>query len=236
MRSNRWESESGPACSNPTSSNNSPNLTFNPPIRAALLEQAIRNTQPQTKPLIELIDGLPLVKFDGGRVVAFRHDWLLRSILRAAEKAGYRSWWLAEHVAESVTTYLRLRCEDSVVALPRLEKAVVSVLQVIGYAEIASRFVPDPPIIQVSLPQLAIEAGAGFELSFFQLLRHRLHQLCSEDIHYIELVGLQPCVKFLCARKAWSRDCTMLQEEIVAFVREQLRAAPLRHEIVFALS
>lgn len=174
--------------------------------------------------MIELLDDLPLIEFQTGRVVAFRRDWLLGSILRAAESAGYKSWWLAEHVAESVTAYLRLRWEENIVSVPRLEKAVRSVLQVIGYAEVATHFVPDPPILQLSLPALAREAGSGFELTFFYLLDRRLEELCAEEIRQIELLGLQPCVKFLKAKKLWSRDCAILQEEIVAFVRQKLRA------------
>ncbi len=38
--------------------------------------------------MIALADGLPLVRFDSGEVSAFRRDWLLRSLARAAERAG----------------------------------------------------------------------------------------------------------------------------------------------------
>lgn len=186
--------------------------------------------------MISLADDLPLVKFDGGRVVAFRRDWLLRSILRAAEHAGYREWWLADHVTESITTYLRLRCEENVVAVPRLEKAVQSVLQVIGYAEVATHFVPDPPIVEISLHEMALAAGSGFELSFFHLLARRLRSVGTEDVRHVELLGLFPCVKFLKSRRIWNHGCRALQEEIVHFVRQHLETLSPDREILFALS
>ena len=97
----------------------------------------------------------------------------MRSLVQAAQKAGYPQWWLAEQVAESVTCYLRSRFDDPVVALPKLTKAVQAVLQVIGYAEVAKHFVPGPPPVKISLPEIVREAGPGYELAFFGLFGGR---------------------------------------------------------------
>ena len=110
--------------------------------------------------MIALRDGLPLLQFEGGRIVAFERGWLVASLQTAAHKAGYPQWWLAEHVTESIATYLSLRYEENVVGMPRLAKAVEAVLQVIGYAEVASHFFPAPPPLKISLLELAREAGS----------------------------------------------------------------------------
>jgi hypothetical protein len=185
--------------------------------------------------MIALKDGLPLVEFDSGHVAAFERDWLLRSLGRAAQKAGYQKWWLAEHVAESVTTYLR-GCEENVVTMPRLTKSVQSVLQVIGYAEIANHFIPGPPLIRISLHELARAAGNGFELAFFGMLGRRIQNLLDARAGYFELQELEHCVKHLRTKKVWSRDCDALRTEIVAFVREQTGAVNPGLEIAFSLS
>ena len=185
--------------------------------------------------MIALRDGLPLVEFESGHVFAFERDWLLRSLGRAAQKAGYQKWWLAEHVAESITTYLR-GCDENVVTMPRLTKSVQSVLQVIGYAEIANHFIPGPPLIRISLNEIARAAGNGFELAFFEMLARRIQDLLGEGAGYFELQELERCVKQLRAKKAWSRDCDALRTEIVAFVREQIGAAHPGQEIAFHLS
>ena len=90
-------------------------------------------------------DEMPLVQFDGGEITAFDASWLIRRLVHAAEKAGYPQWWLAEHVAASVSNYLRYRFVGNVLTVPRLADAVQSALQVIGYAEVASHFEPGPP-------------------------------------------------------------------------------------------
>jgi len=185
--------------------------------------------------MIALADGIPLVQLDDGQVVAFQRDWLLRALLQAAAKAGYQKWWLAEHVTESVMAYLALQYEENVVSIPGLVKAVQSVLQVIGYAEIAPFFAPGVPGARLSLMELACEAGTGYELAFFDRLGRQLQTLLKGGTTFFELVGLTPCVKHLRSRKCWSRECDALQAEIVSFVRTQTSLVPTQEEITVRL-
>jgi len=161
---------------------------------------------------------------------------LLRALAHAAAKAGYQKWWLAEHVTESVIAYLALQFEENVVSVPQLVKAVQSVLQGIGYGEIAPHVAPGMPGVRLSLVELARDAGTGYELAFFEQLGRRLQTLFQNGTTYLELVGLAPCVKQLRARKCWSRECDALQAEIVSFVRTQSNAAPAQEEITVRLS
>ena len=186
--------------------------------------------------MIALKDGLPLVEFGGGRIVAFERDWMVASLQKAALKAGYPHWWLAEHVTESIATYLMLRFDENVLALPRLAKAVQSVLQVIGYAEVASHFDPSPPPIKVSLVEMAREAGSGYELAFFEMLGRSIQGMLASNTTRFELFGLERCVKQLRSKKVWCRDCDSLRTEIVSFVREQIGLINPGQEIVFSLS
>ena len=155
---------------------------------------------------------------------------------QAAARAGYAKWWLASHVAQSVSDYLHDQRDVNVLPVERLTTAVQSVLQVIGYGEVARHFVPAPPRVQVSLVELAREAGSGYELAFFKMLGRRIHELCREKNSCFELLGLEPCVKLLRARKCWSRDCEDLRAEIVSFAREQTGSAAADREVTFALA
>jgi len=186
--------------------------------------------------MIAFRDNLPLVQFESGRTVAFERDWLVRSLVRAARKAGFAQWWLAEHVAESVTQYLRSQAELNVLPVDHLTKAVQSVLQVIGYAEVGRHFEAGRPVAQISLLDLARQAGSGYELAFFEMLGRRIQGLVTEEQCDFELFGLEPCVKLLRARKAWSRDCDALRAEIVSFAREQTGIAAAEHEVSFCLA
>lgn len=184
--------------------------------------------------MIALHDELPLVQFKDGQVAVFERDWLVRRLAEAAQKAGYPQWWLAEHVAESVTAYLRHRCPENIVAAPRLAKAVQDALQVIGYAEVATHFDPGPPPMKISLLELASRAGAGYELAFFELLGRAVNQVLATGATYFELFDLDRCVEQLRSKKIWSRDCQALRAEIVTFLREQVGAAA-RSNIIFSI-
>lgn len=186
--------------------------------------------------MIALRDNLPLVQFPRGQALAFEREWLVQGLVRAAEKAGHRQWWLAEHVAESVTEFLRTQRTINVIAVERLAEAVRSALEVIGYAEVARHFLPGRPRVRVSLLAMAHEAGAGYELAFFELLRRRVFALVQDEDCDFELTGLEPCVKVLRARKLWSRECEALRSEIVLFTRMQTALAAEEKEVSCALA
>ena len=186
--------------------------------------------------MIAFPNEFPLVRLDDGDCLAFEREWLIRALASAARKAGYPRWWLAEHVAQSVTEFLRGENDVPVMQAGRLEQAVQSVLQVIGYADVGSHFAVGRPVVQISLADLARSAGAGYELAFFGLLREELDAALSSRAAHFELRGLEVCVKVLRARKAWSRDCDALRAEIVSFTREQTGIAAARHDVSLALT
>ena len=74
------------------------------------------------------------------------------------------------------------------------------------------------------------------ELVFFDLLSRRLQDLAEMRTRNFELLDLEPCVRYLCARKIWSRDCDILRSEIVTFVREQTAALNSGPEIAFTVA
>ncbi|MEO6847475.1 MAG: ATP cone domain-containing protein [Chthoniobacterales bacterium] len=174
--------------------------------------------------MIALKDHLPLVQFPDGKVTNFEASWLIQSLLRAANAAGYTKWWLAEHVAASVANYLEKDVEDQVVTTERLQKAVKNVLHAIGYNDISTHFVPQPLPVRISLSDLAKEAGNGYELIFFGLLRERLRQALDSPAEEVQLLDIQDCVKTLRATKTWQRSCSGLRSEIVTFVYGEIES------------
>lgn len=171
--------------------------------------------------MIAFRDNLPLVEFRDGRVLGFERDWLARSVAESARRAGYRKWWLAEHVTESIINFLRNDFGESVVTEMRLREALESVLEVIGYPDVAESLALLTPPARLSLVDLAHKAGTGYELVFFQLLRESLRELLTAQPDRVELVELQSCVKTLRAAKIWRADCALLLDEIVRFVQTE---------------
>jgi hypothetical protein len=174
--------------------------------------------------MVAFKEEFPYLRADSGQLFEFDRDWLHAAINRAADQAGYPSWWLTDHVTESIAFYLHLRNDENVVAFRQLQETVQYVLKAIGYKEIIPYFTPAPPPISVSLIDIAYEAGSGYELAFFDLLEKRLNGLLETGVDNLQLVSLYACVKHLRCTKVWTRACDALREEIVCFIRERLGA------------
>ena len=185
--------------------------------------------------MIALRNDLPLVTLHDGQAHAFDPEWLFVSLESAARRAGYPKWWLCEHVTESVTLHLRTQFRGTSVSCTDLECAVRSVLQCIGYSEVGSLFCFTAPTREISVLQLARQAGPGYELAFFDLLARQIQDLLVHSPHHFILCGLEPAVKLLRSKKAWSRDCEALRSEIVAFTRDHVEMGACGREIGFSL-
>lgn len=166
--------------------------------------------------MIALRDGTPLVTLPDGGNALFDKGWIISSIRSAAERAGYSHWWLAEHIAESVTIYLQRDFQENCVAIPNLQDAVTGVLNSLGHADVAAQFrLPDPPV-RLSLTEIAREAGDGYELAFFGLLGDRLNHATVSHAARLEIHDLSACVRLLGTGRTRSR---ILRDEIVDFIR-----------------
>jgi hypothetical protein len=181
--------------------------------------------------VIALRDSLPLLRQSENEHCSIRKDWICFCLYRAAEKAGYRRWWLAEHVTASVLWHLSKTYGNNVVTPKQLREIAVCALQAIGYAEVALRLDAVVPPFELSLSDLATEAGPGYELAFFRLLKERIQPALSDRALSIEVYGLQSCVRHLQSVKTWSRGCSLLRNEIVHFLRAHLERANVKIDI-----
>jgi hypothetical protein len=181
--------------------------------------------------MVAFKEEFPYLRCPSGQLFEFNQQWLHEAITRAADKAGYPSWWLTDHITESIAFYLRLRNDEPVVPFDQLSQTVRYVLKVIGYKEIVPFFSPAPPPISFSLVEIAEQAGAGYELAFFDGLEKRITAIMNTGTDSVQLVGLQQCVKHLRGAKTWTRACDSLREEVVCFVREKLATGNDREHI-----
>ena len=186
--------------------------------------------------MIALPNDLPLIRLENGDAVPFEPDWLIHSLARAAQRAGITHWWLAPHVAASVAEYLRADHPHPVIESARLQEAVRSVLQVIGYGEVGHHFTIGRPAAAISLVDLARQAGTGYELAFFGIFRRRLAETLESRTPHFSITGLDLCVKILRSRKVWCRECAKLQAEIVLFARRQITESEPAHDVSFTLT
>jgi hypothetical protein len=93
-----------------------------------------------------------------------------------------------------------------------------------------------PPPVRISLVEIARDAGEGYELLFFELLRARIRGVIFSDAQQVEICDLHRCVKLLRSAKNWRRDCSGLRGEIVSFVRRELDMSRRAQELHLQLS
>src|SRR5881394_4242544 len=136
-----------------------------------------RATCQSARIMVAFKEEFPYLRTNSGQLFEFSRDWLHAAITRAADEAGYPSWWLTDHVTESIAFYLHLRNDENVVAFSQLSQTVRDVFAAIGYKEIGPHFTPAPPPICISLLDIAHCAGASYELAFFALLEKRISAL-----------------------------------------------------------
>ena len=60
----------------------------------------------RTRIMVAFKEEFPYLRCDSGQLFEFNRDWLHAAITRAADQAGYPSWWLTDHVTESIAFYL----------------------------------------------------------------------------------------------------------------------------------
>src|SRR5216117_595691 len=160
-------------------------------LKLNLAPRARDHAVSQTTIMVAFKEEFPYLRTDSGLLFEFNRDWLHAAITRAADEAGYPSWWLTDHVTESIAFYLRLRNDENVVAFSQLSQTVRYVLKVIGYKEIVPHFAPAPPPISISLYEIAEAAGAGYELAFFDLLEKRIAAIVATGAAGMHFFGLQ---------------------------------------------
>src|SRR5207245_5535780 len=141
----------------------------------------------KTSTMVAFKEEFPYLRTSSGQLFEFSRDWLHAAITRAADEAGYPSWWLTDHVTESIAFYLQLRNDENVVAFNQLSQTVRYVLNAIGYKEIVPHFTPSPPPISISLLDIARHAGAGYELAFFDLLEKQIAALVAPHVYTLNL-------------------------------------------------
>ena len=55
--------------------------------------------------MVAFKEEFPYLRAESGQLFEFNRDWLYAAITRAADEAGYPSWWLTDHLTESIAFY-----------------------------------------------------------------------------------------------------------------------------------
>jgi hypothetical protein len=174
--------------------------------------------------MISLPNQQPLLSVGDLPLAPCEEEWLHLRIQDAALAAGRGDFWVARDIARGVMDYLERDYKGTVIALPALLDRVRALLHRLDCADVAAHLDASPPPLTLALPQLATDAGNGFELAFFSSLRHRLLAGQAHGIREVRLSGLRLCVQSLRGAAKWRKDCESLAREILDFIRQHQMA------------
>ena len=175
--------------------------------------------------MIALKNNLPLLRKPRGHARAFRRAWLRNALKRAAEKAGYSEWWIAEDLTQSVVFYLQHHYLQPVIAVPMLENAVRSALREIGYTDVASHFGSGLGVYSISLLRFFDSPARPDAARFFANLSAWFNEIGATPLSWVVLGDLEPCARALARQedaKFSSDSAESVQTQIVEFIYAQL--------------
>jgi hypothetical protein len=159
----------------------------------------------------------------GGEQIPFSADMI--SVELMGETVEWFDAEMVKHAAKAVFHYFKHEAGRQTVTVGEFTEALEKALRAFRPTRPVAPSPPaDPGIAQSDLSRLALESGPGRELFFFPRLRDELRQQLLQGPRVLRFHGLRGCVKQLVGVRRWSMRCVSLEEQIVSFLRECLKA------------
>lgn len=183
--------------------------------------------------MISLIGNRPALQIGRYQVIDYDTAWLGDALRRAASAADHEDFPFVDDIRNGIVKYLETKCPLKLLQLDELYDRMRRMLVKIGCGRIAEKLEPLAPPVTVPLVRAAMEAGNGFELAFFEMLRSELADLRAAGAEEIRFTGLRESALILRGTTKWNKQCQSLLTEIEAFLsswdREQAEnETPLR--------
>jgi len=169
--------------------------------------------------VISLIGNRPALQIGRYQVIDYDTVWIGDALRRAARAANREDFPFVDEIRSGVVQYLETKCPLKLMRLDELYDRMRHMLVKIGCGGIAEKLEPLAPPVTVSLVRAAMEAGNGFELAFFEMLRSELADLRAAGAEEIRFTGLRESAMILRGATKWNKRCAGLLIEIEAFLR-----------------
>jgi hypothetical protein len=131
---------------------------------------------------------------------------------------------VVREAAAAVVCYFKNELGREHVSVEEFSGALQKVLRKLGYKVSGNNdeeeAKPEPVMGISNLPELASSSGKGFELFFYQRLRHELRIQLEQAPRVVRFQGLRTCVKQLSGRQRWCPFCQRMSDQIVEYLRE----------------
>jgi hypothetical protein len=176
--------------------------------------------------VISLIGNRPALQIGRYQVIEYDTAWLDDALLRAARAADIEDFPFVAEIRNGVVKYLETKCPLKLLQLEELFDRMRKMLIKIGCERIAEKLEPLAPPVTVSLVRAAMDAGNGFELAFFEMLRSELLDLRASGAEEIRFTGLRESSLILRGASKWNKHCDKMLKEIEFFLESWDREYP----------
>ncbi len=182
--------------------------------------------------MISLIGNRPALQIGRHQVIDYDTSWLDSALRRAARAADHEDFPFVDDIRGGIVKYLETKCPLKLLPLEELYGRMRRMLVTIGCQKIAENLQPLAPPITLSLVRAAREAGNGYELAFFEMLRTELVALREAGAEDLRFTGLRESTLILRGASKWNSQCQPLLSEIENFLRSWDRqSSPDSHEL-----
>jgi len=171
--------------------------------------------------VIALIGNRPAIQVGRHQVHDYDTVWLGRALQRAAAAADLDDFPFLDEIRKGIEEYLETKCHLELLTLEALFLRMRTMLEKIGCGRIAEKLEPIAPPVTFSLEGPARDAGNGFELAFFEIIRTELTELRAAGTEEIHFTGIKESVLILRRSEKWDESCDKLLTEIRNFLRTQ---------------
>ena len=159
-----------------------------------------------------------MFQMPSGESVAFSSDAIAIEIVDEAE--GEIDANVVKQAANAVYHYFKHELGRQTVTVGEFSQAMEKALDGFEISIVSTQKHRAPSgVVESNLCTIALESGRGFELTFFPRLREELRQQLRTSPNVVRFTGLRACVKELTGARRWSRRCTVLEDQIVGYVR-----------------
>lgn len=168
--------------------------------------------------MIAFIANRPTLQVGPYQVNEYDDVWLDDALRRAAERAELGDFPLLDEIRAAVVLYLENQCPLRLLRLDELYAKLRRMLCDVGCPSIAEKLEPVAPPVKLSLVCAARQAGNGFELAMFTMLRGHFGELRAEGAEKVLLTAVRPAILTLRGVKSWTSSCDHLLGDLRHFV------------------
>ncbi len=170
--------------------------------------------------MICIAGNMPIIEVGHYQVSDYDTHWIRKAIQNAAERANQPQFLFVDDVYDGIVYYLENKCPLRLLQLDALYDRIRHTLKRIGFETIANALKVESPAVTISLERAAVEAGNGYELAFYQILKKEMAELKDLGAEEVFFSHIRDSILILRQDKTWSDSCDQLEKDILLWFKK----------------